>query len=168
MALANLDLNFAYLIAQSSFVSPPDIALLGIVLIIAIIIYVFLSSCLYTILINLGQPNAWFAWVPILSNWAILKAGNQSPWWSIGIFAGDITHLLINIYSAIDPSSSTLYLLTTISSIFTVIISLLAIIAFLFAWVNIINQLGKNPWLIILFIIPIVNFFVMHHLAYGY
>ena len=86
MALANLDLNFAYLIAQSSFVSPPDIALLGIVLIIAIIIYVFLSSCLHTILINLGQPNAWFAWVPLLQTWAMLEVGDRSPWWIIGLF----------------------------------------------------------------------------------
>ena len=166
MSLLNIDLSFTYLLAQSS--SGSGGAGGGFSLILWLATYLFSSYFFYVMFQKLSYSNAWFAWVPILSNWAILKAGNQSPWWSIGIFAGDITHLLINIYSAIDPSSSTLYLLTTISSIFTVIISLLAIIAFLFAWVNIINQLGKNPWLIILFIIPIVNFFVMHHLAYGY
>ena len=35
---------------------------------------------------KLNQPNAWFGWVPILSSWAILKAGDQSPWWIIGLF----------------------------------------------------------------------------------
>ncbi|MCV3212472.1 DUF5684 domain-containing protein [Plectonema radiosum NIES-515] len=48
--------------------------------------YIFGSYCFYKIYQKLGEPNAWFAWVPILNNWIMYKAGDQSPWWTIGIF----------------------------------------------------------------------------------
>ena len=34
----------------------------------------------------MGEQNAWFAWVPILNNWIMYKAGDQSPWWIVGLF----------------------------------------------------------------------------------
>lgn len=55
-------------------------------LIFGIIGYIFGSYCFYKIYQKLGEANAWFAWVPILNTWIMLKAGNQSPWWIIGLF----------------------------------------------------------------------------------
>ena len=83
MTLLNLDWSFAYLLAQSSYSSVSDAEII-LISILALAVYIFSSYCWHAILINLGEPNAWFAWVPILSSWAIYKAGNQSPWWIVG------------------------------------------------------------------------------------
>ncbi len=53
--------------------------------IIGIATYLFCSYCFYNIYQKLGEPNAWFAWVPILNNWIMYKAGEQSPWWIIAL-----------------------------------------------------------------------------------
>ncbi len=84
MSLINLDWGFTYLIAQSSSSSSGVEGLFN--LIIWLTIYVFTSYCFYAIYQKLGEANAWFAWVPILQHWAMLKAGDQSPWWTIGLF----------------------------------------------------------------------------------
>uniref|UniRef100_UPI00117780B6 DUF5684 domain-containing protein n=1 Tax=Calothrix rhizosoleniae TaxID=888997 RepID=UPI00117780B6 len=104
-------------------------------LVISLAIYVFTSYCLYNIFQKLGEPNAWFAWVPLLQNWLTYKAGDQSPWWTIA--------LLIPF------------------------LNLIAAIVLIVAFVNIVKKLGKNPWLILLMIIPIVNFVVLYHFAFG-
>lgn len=65
-------------------------------LIIGLISYLFGSYCFYKIYEKLGEPNAWFAWVPILNWWIMYKAGDQSPWWIIGLFIP-----LVNLVSVI-------------------------------------------------------------------
>lgn len=74
MSLINLDWGFTYLIAQSSSSSSGVEGLFN--LIIWLTIYVFTSYCFYAIYQKLGEANAWFAWVPILQHWAMLKAGD--------------------------------------------------------------------------------------------
>ncbi|AKG24246.1 DUF5684 domain-containing protein [Calothrix sp. 336/3] len=87
MLLENIDWSFIYFLAQSSSSSDTASAGSGIVgLIFGIGAYLFSSYCFYNIYQKLGEPNAWFAWVPILNNWIMLKAGDQSPWWLIGFF----------------------------------------------------------------------------------
>lgn len=82
MSLINLDWSFVYLIAQSNSGSGEAVGeLFG--LIIRLGIYLFTSYCFYAIYQKLGEPNAWFAWVPLLQFWVMYKAGNQSPWWII-------------------------------------------------------------------------------------
>ncbi|MBW4600807.1 MAG: hypothetical protein KME29_14705 [Calothrix sp. FI2-JRJ7] len=89
MLLFNHSFKFVYLFAQSGQDTSVDIgSILGVLfgLILAIAAYIFGSYCFYNIYQKLGEPNAWFAWVPLLSNWIMLKAGGQSPWWVIGMF----------------------------------------------------------------------------------
>lgn len=87
--------NITNLLAQVNIgVSDSVINLIS--LIISLAIYVFTSYCFYNIYQKLGEPNAWFAWVPILQNWIMYKAGDQSPWWLIGLFIP-----LVNIVAAI-------------------------------------------------------------------
>ncbi|MCX7592547.1 MAG: DUF5684 domain-containing protein [Fischerella sp.] len=76
--------SFIYFLAQSNQNSGGLGGLLG--LIIGLAAYVFGSYCFYKIYQKLGEPNAWFAWVPILNTWIMYKAGDQSPWWIIGLF----------------------------------------------------------------------------------
>lgn len=82
-SLLNINWSFTHLFAQTSSGSGGG----GVFnLIIGLAAYAFSSYCLYVMFQKLNQPNAWFAWVPILSSWGILKAGDQSPWWIIGLF----------------------------------------------------------------------------------
>lgn len=83
MPLLNISWSFTHLLAQTNSGSG-GAAVLN--LIIGLAAYAFSSYCLYVMFQKLNQPNAWFAWVPILSSWAMLKAGDQSPWWIIGLF----------------------------------------------------------------------------------
>lgn len=87
MLLQIFDFSSISLLAQSS--SSSDGAAAGgsiIGMLIGIAGYLFGSYCFYNIYHKLGEPNAWFAWVPILNNWIMYKAGDQSPWWIIGLF----------------------------------------------------------------------------------
>ncbi|NDJ23187.1 hypothetical protein GS682_16405 [Nostoc sp. B(2019)] len=84
MLLLTYDWSLMYFLAQSDQSSGSAGGFLG--LIFGIVGYVFGSYCFYKIYQKLGEPNAWFAWVPILNNWIMLKAGDQSPWWIIGLF----------------------------------------------------------------------------------
>ena len=94
MSLLNTDLSFTYLLAQSSSSSSGVEGFFS--LIITLAAYIFSSYCFYIMLKKLNEPNAWFAWVPLLSTWATFKAGDQSPWWIIGFFIP-----LVNIVAAI-------------------------------------------------------------------
>ena len=85
MALLNLDWSFAYLFAQSSYSSGSGVGAV-LELFFWLAVYIFCSYCFYTMLKKLNYANSWFAWVPILQNWAIFEAGDQSPWWIIGFF----------------------------------------------------------------------------------
>ena len=55
-------------------------------IIIGIAVYAFSSYCFQRIYQRLREPNAWFAWIPFLNIWIMYKAGDQSPWWIIGLF----------------------------------------------------------------------------------
>ena len=94
MSFLNIDLSFTYLLALSS--SGSGGAGGGLSLIIGLATYVFSSYCLYVMFQKLNYPNPWFGWVPFLQNWAMLEAGDQSPWWIIGLFIP-----LVNIVAAI-------------------------------------------------------------------
>ena len=45
-------------------------------------------------------------------------------------------------------------------------ITIVGIIFYFMALVNIVKRLGKTPWLVLLTLIPLVNFWVMYHLAF--
>lgn len=85
MNLATYDWSYIHFLAQYN--SSPGSSGNGLpVLLIYFAIYLFTSFCFYRIYQKLGEANAWFAWIPILQNWIMLKAGDQSPWWVIGLF----------------------------------------------------------------------------------
>ena len=85
MLLLTYGWNFVYFLAQSNQSSSSTAESL-ISFIVGIAAYIFSSYCFYKIYQRLGEPNAWFAWVPILNNWIMYKAGDRSPWWIIGLF----------------------------------------------------------------------------------
>jgi hypothetical protein len=97
--------------------------------------YLFTAYCFMKIYDELGEFYPWFSFIPFLNMWIMYKAGDKSPWWTVGIFIP--------------------------------LVNLVAAVILLMAFVNIVQKLGKNPWLILLMIIPFVNFWVMYHFAFG-
>jgi hypothetical protein len=103
-------------------------------LLIQFVIYCFISYCTQTFLKKLGYEKAWYAWVPIVSTYAILEAGEQQ-----------------------DP------LIWTLIAIVPVI-GLISLIKLIPAYIKICERLGKPPailWTFLLcglgaFIVPFV------------
>ena len=58
-----------------------------------VFIYFFYSYCQYLLATKLGQPKAWFAFVPILGLILALRQASMSAWWILGLFIP-----LLNIY----------------------------------------------------------------------
>ena len=86
MVVFQMDLlsnDFIYLLAQSQ--NSGGIGSLF-SLVFALAVYAFGAYCFQEIYTKLGEPNAWFAWVPFLNIWIAYKAGGISPWWIIGVF----------------------------------------------------------------------------------
>ncbi len=134
--LINSEMSTA-LLAQTSRVRVDDSVSAGsslITFLIQIIIYCFISYCTQTFLKKLGYEKAWYAWIPIVSSYAILEAGEQE-----------------------DPLVWTLIALIP----FIGLISLIKIIP---AYIKICERLGKPPailWTFLLcglgaFIVPFV------------
>lgn len=134
--LINSEMSTA-LLAQTSRVRVNDSASAGSTLIsflIQIIIYCFVSYCTQTFLKKLGYEKAWYAWIPIVSTYAILEAGEQE-----------------------DPLVWTLVSLIPF-------IGLIALIKIIPAYIRICERLGKPPailWTFLLcglgaFIVPFV------------
>ncbi|MGI2902161.1 hypothetical protein [Tolypothrix sp. VBCCA 56010] len=78
MLFLTFDWSSVYFIAQSNQ-SSGSTAGSFFSFIFGLAAYIFGSYCFYKIYQKLGEPNAWFAWVPILNNWIMYKAGGQSP-----------------------------------------------------------------------------------------
>lgn len=48
--------------------------------------YLYISLCVYLIAKKVGEPTAWYAWVPIMNMVLICQMGETSPWWVIACF----------------------------------------------------------------------------------
>ena len=122
------------LLAQTSRVRVDDFASAGsslIAFLIQIIIYCFVSYCTQTFLKKLGYEKAWYAWIPIVSTYAILEAGEQE-----------------------DPLVWTLVALIP----FIGLISLIKIIP---AYIRICERLGKSPAILWTFLLCGIGAFIV-------
>lgn len=106
-------------------------------MIIYVALYVFFSFCWQTIFNKLGQENSWFAWIPILQNYAMLKAGDEPQ-----------------------PVLWTILMLVPF-------VNIVAIFILIKAFINITKKLGKSPWLLLLLLVPVVQIFLFGYLAFA-
>lgn len=85
-----------------------------------------------------GVENAWFAWIPILGTYINFVAGDED-----------------------NPILWTILM-------FIPCVNIIAIIWFIKAWIRICKKLEKTPWLILLWIVPVVGTLVFYsYLAFG-
>lgn len=135
------------------------IALMGIIMIIAIValvlgivVYICTGLALFTVGKAEGIPNKWLAWIPIGSNYVILKSGEKNAN-LIWVYLG--TTILSVVGSFLGYGDSPIALVFTLASfglaIWQIVIS---IICFL----TIGKKYGMSPaWFIVgLFIVPVM------------
>lgn len=53
----------------------------GVMCIIYLAIYIYMSLCLYKIAQKCGVENAWLAWIPIVQIIPMLQSGGKPLWW---------------------------------------------------------------------------------------
>ena len=66
-------------------------------IILGIALYLFFSFCLYKIAQKLGVPDAWLAFVPLISLWTFVSAAGKPGWWVL-LFLVPIVNAFVGIY----------------------------------------------------------------------
>lgn len=111
-----------------------------VLVIIGIALYVFYSLCLFKIGKKLDVPASWLAWVPVANGFWPLVGASGKPWWWI----------IILVVASIIP-----------------IVNILSIFLFIYLWMCVSENMGRNKWLGLLVILPFVNFVFMGYLAFS-
>jgi len=117
MLLLTYNSNLRYFLTHADGSSGGASSLIIITFLLAT--YLFSSYCSYKIYQKLGERDPWFAWVPILSTWIMYRAGNQSPYWTIGLYIPFVNILaavigiiaLINIVERLGKNSCLIVLM---------------------------------------------------------
>lgn len=82
---------------------PPEmfLALLAgfmtVILIVAAVLYLYSSLCLFLIAKKLDVPAAWTAWIPILHVWAFFRSAGKSLWWIL-LFFIPFVNVIVLVY----------------------------------------------------------------------
>ncbi len=102
-----------------------------------LISYLIFSYFSWQIFKKINVENAWFAWIPVLGTYITLVAGDKER---------PILWTIIGVIPCLN---------------------LIALGIFIDAWITICQKLGKSPWLLLLCILPCINYIVFGYLAFG-
>jgi hypothetical protein len=118
----------------------------GLIVIIVLAGYIYFALCLYLIAKKTEVPHPWMAWIPLVNLWTFVAAAGREWWW-LAIIAG-------------------MGVLSMVSGV-GIIFSLLNMAAIIYLWICITENLGKNKWLGLLMLVPIVNIIFPAILAFS-
>jgi hypothetical protein len=76
----------ARLSAMVGIGSKPNYRVLGIVLLLGLLLYLFYCYCCMLICRKTGHPPGILVWLPVLQLIPLLRAAGMSPWWVLGCF----------------------------------------------------------------------------------
>jgi hypothetical protein len=96
-----------------------------------LVTYAFVAFCSQQIFERCSVENPWFAWIPVLSTYAALQAGDQE--------------------------NPTLWAVLSIIPC----VGLVSLIKIIPAWIKICQKLGKSPWLLLTVFLPLIGPFVL-------
>jgi hypothetical protein len=106
-------------------------------LLIFVIVYVFFAYTCQIIFAKCDVENPWFAWIPLLNTYANFQAGDEEQ-----------------------PLIWTLLMLVPC-------INIISVVKLIIAWVKICQKLGKSPWLLLLWLIPLGQVVILGYLAFS-
>jgi len=118
----------------------------GFMLFIVLAGYIYISLCLYLIAKKTEVTNPWMAWIPLVNLWTFVAAAGRQWWW-LAVIAG----------------LGALSLIPDVGIIF----GLLNLAAIIYLWICITENVGKNKWLGLLMIVPLVNLIFPAILAFS-
>ena len=118
----------------------------GFILVIVLAGYIYFALCLYLIAKKIEVPHPWMAWIPLVNLWTFVAAAGREWWW-LAIIVG-------------------MGVLSLVSGV-GIIFSLLNMAAIIYLWICITENLGKNKWLGLLMLVPIVNIIFPAILAFS-
>ena len=131
----------------SSLMSGSSLAMISAFMVLfGFVFYIYISFCLYMIARKVGVADAWTAWIPIVNLWTFVEAAGK-PWWWTAIIVG--------------------LTLSSIVPIAGMVLGLLNLGVVIYLWMCISENLGKNRWLGLLMLVPIVNLFYPAVLAFS-
>ncbi|MGO9951768.1 MAG: DUF4124 domain-containing protein [Dissulfurispiraceae bacterium] len=130
-----------------SLMSTSTLAMIsGFMVIFGIAFYIYGCLCLYMIARKVGVMDPWTAWIPFVNIWTFVEAAGK-PWWWTAIIVG--------------------LFLSAVVPVVGIAFGLLNICVVIYLWMCISENLGKNRWLGLLMLIPIVNLFYPAVLAFA-
>lgn len=116
------------------------LGIIGILLLVFILAYVYGSFCLMLIAQKTNNGPVWMAWIPVANLFLLCRIAQVNYWWAGGMLLGGIIPYL----------------------------GLLAVLGIgAFIWYKVAIARGKPGWLGILTIVPFVNLVVMGILAFS-
>ncbi len=118
-------------------------AFLGVIIIACLIFYIYSAVCLQAIARKTDTQNGWMAWIPIANLFLACKIGNVRYVWLLLLLTG-----FVPILGAFLAPICDLFL-------------------FGFIWFRIALARGKEGWIGVITIIPVVGFFTMGYLAFS-
>jgi hypothetical protein len=130
-------------------------------LLIQIALYIFFALCLFRIGKKLDVPNSWIAWIPILNSfWPVVGAGGQTVKWGLIYLIGLplLAALIGGLFAMISPMLAMVVML---------VIGLVVFGLYIWLWMNVSENLGKERLLGLLMIVPLVNLIFMGYLAFS-
>lgn len=116
------------------------------VAVFVIAFYIHGCLCLYMIARKFRVSYPWSALIPAVNVWTFVETAGKPWWWTVII---------------------AVLLLSTAFQIGVIISSLLSICVAIYLWMCISEKAGKNRWLGLLMLIPIINFFYSAVLAFS-
>ena len=74
------------------------VASLGIMIyLIAFVLYIFTSLCLFLIAKKLNVPSPWTAWIPLIQVWTFVTSAGKAWWWILLLLV-PIVNTIVGIY----------------------------------------------------------------------
>ena len=112
-------------------------------LIVGVVFYAYFALCIFKIAKKINCEPAWLAWIP-LAQWVFfLMMGGFAVW--VGI--------LLVVLSFVPMAN-------IVASVALLVVSIIA-------WVRILKKMNRDPWKVLLLIIPVVNIVYMGILAFS-
>jgi hypothetical protein len=123
--------------ADLSSVSASTISVIVIlVLVLLVVLYLYFALCLFLIARRLAISNAWIAFAPVVNLLILIRSAGKPQWWM---------------------AIMVVLMLLTVMPVFGILFSLMFDVLFVYLWMCVTNNLGKNKWLGLLMIVPVVN-----------
>jgi len=122
-------------------------------LIIILVLYIFIALFFSTIARKLNYNKPWLAWIPIANIFLIPILADYKWWWGF---------IYILSFMFISFLMSTHLMIVIFFFIFFIFITIMNIIWY----VKIFKKRNYSPWLILLFLVPIVNIVMFCLLAW--